>query len=381
MNNSPPIVFEKISIDYKKSKGSYLFDLNTKSFYLDFFSNYSSLALGYEHDVFNDQYLREVNEVVKYKYCSNVYLNDIYIDAKNTLDSKLPYRHNHFCNSGASAVEAGIKSVLFASKEKKGGKIIAFRKSFHGVYSWGQATDKYSFTGERLINNENNIFYHCEPEEVVTAIRENNIIGVLIEPIMCTSGDIYIEKNTLLEIASCAKEFNIPIIFDEIQTGFGATGYWWYFQRLGIVPDILIFGKKSQISGISVSEKYCEIIYSKKFPVHATFDGDLIDLIRSKYIIKAIDNGDLLNKILNRENYIRGCFNKLGYVPRLAGNLWAFDFETNCMRNQFWNNLLSEKIMVNRGGDVSLRIRPSLAVTNDEINFFFDGLEKVSKNI
>ena len=80
-----------------------------------------------------------------------------------------------------------------------------------------------------------------------------------MEPIQCTFGDYYFPKAFFTGVRELATKHDIPLIFDEIQVGFGGTGKLWYFEHLPIVPDILVFGKKTQLSGIAVQEKFSKI--------------------------------------------------------------------------------------------------------------------------
>ena len=82
----------------------------------------------------------------------------------------------------------------------------------------------------------------------------------MVEPIQCTNGDLYFTDNFFSGLEDIASEHDIPLIFDEIQTGFCSTGKVWYYQNLPIIPDILIFGKKTQLSGIMVNKKFSSIL-------------------------------------------------------------------------------------------------------------------------
>ena len=97
-------------------------------------------------------------------------------------------------------------------------------------------------------------------EELTNDLKEDKNIGcILIEPIQCTYGDYYFTNQFFIGVRKLSEEFDIPLIFDEIQTGFCATGNIWYFQHLPITPDIVVFGKKTQLSGIMVNKKFSKI--------------------------------------------------------------------------------------------------------------------------
>ena len=80
-------------------------------------------------------------------------------------------------------------------------------------------------------------------ENIITS--QDNVCAILVEPIQCTNGDRYFPQDFFLKLRLISEKFDVPLIFDEIQTGFGATGKIWYFENTEIVPDILIFVKNS----------------------------------------------------------------------------------------------------------------------------------------
>ena len=133
-----------------------------------------------------------------------------------------------------------------------------------------------------------------------------NVCCILLEPIQCTSGDQYFHINFFKKIRKICDQYNIPLIFDEIQTGFYATGKTWYYEHLSIQPDILIFGKKTQISGIMTKKRFSSI-FNNPIRLEVTWDGDAVDMVRCKYIIKAYEkysvkkNVKTMSKILYNE--------------------------------------------------------------------------------
>jgi L-lysine 6-transaminase len=155
---------------------------------------------------------------------------------------------------------------------------------------------------------------------------------------------------------------------DEIQTGFGVTGEMWYSDRIGLDYDILIFGKKSQIMGINVSDKYSSSFLSPLRILEVTFDGDLVDAIRSEYILRAYERGNLLELAKSREKEITSSFEGLLNNFRATGNLWAFDFDSQDERDSFCSRCFDKRLLVNKGGINSVRMRPNLAVKDAEID-------------
>ena len=193
--------------------------------------------------------------------------------------------------------------------------------------------------------------------------------GVIIEPIQATYGDNYLNKKHLKKLATVCKKYNIPLIFDEVQTGFLTSGTVWYFQQLGIYPDIVTYGKKSQVSGIMVKESQSEAFNQQK-RLSVTYDGDLIDMIRCKYIIKVLNTNNIQENVKERGNQLYKGLSKIKQIQnvRQTGLLIAFDFATTIERDTFYKQLYNYGMICNPTGEKSIRMRPNLCVTKQEIS-------------
>ena len=158
--------------------------------------------------------------------------------------------------------------------------VLGLKDSFHGVGSWGFLTDRCMGTAARMEFFPKNQWRNLNQTEIKKYFQKNNLknlAAVIVEPIQCTSGDIYLKRNELIEVQNLCRENDVCFIVDEVQTGFGVTGEMWYSDYLNLEPDILVFGKKSQIMGIAVTEKYAECITNPLRKLEVTFNGDLID--------------------------------------------------------------------------------------------------------
>ena len=198
-----------------------------------------------------------------------------------------------------------------------------------------------------------------------------NISSVIVEPIQCTAGDVYLDVTKLKKIQDLCNKNDICFIVDEIQTGFGVTGEMWYSKMIGLNPDIVIFGKKSQICGIIVNDKYSEAIHSQYRKLEVTFDGELIDAIRSEYILNAIEKNSLLENVKDKSKILRNELSGLFENYRSVGHLIAFDFQNKQERDDFALNAYLNRLLVNPTGEKSIRIRPNLAFSDNELDAFF----------
>ncbi len=368
-----------IIIDFEKSQGSYLFDKKTDKYFLDFFSMYSSLPLGYNHEIFDEEFDNKIKYLSRLKMSNNVFLSEELNSFQKKISRTLKNSNLHFCCTGALAVESAIKCGFEVSKNPNS-LVVGVRNSFHGINSWGFITDSNMPAVINRVNNfPTNTWMNIDLSELPDYLKKNNtnISSCIIEPIQCTAGDIYLDIQILKDIEKICKMNNICFIVDEVQTGFGVSGDYWYSDIINLDPDILIFGKKSQISGISVNDKYSEALMSAYQKLEVTFDGDLVDAVRGEYIINAIENNKLLERV--RENSTLFSKELSDYVEnyRSIGHLIAFDFKSKLLRDQFVKTAYDNQLLVNPTSDVSVRLRPNLAITDDEIDDFITKFKSI----
>ena len=365
-----------IRIDFEKSQGSYIHDKSTNRKYLDLFGMYSSLPLGYNNSAFGNEFDEEIKRISQLKIVNCEILSDEYDSFIKSFREFASmggeYDNFHFTCTGALAVEAAIKTAMWYSGATPGGQIISLRNSFHGINSYGNIlTTRFSGVSARLgdLPGEN-LWQQCDTvSDIINLVKEGNphTKGVIIEPIQATYGDNHLDIGDLKELRDVCTEYDVPLIFDEVQTGFCASGQVWYSQKIEISPDIIIFGKKSQVSGILVKNSHAKIFEDKK-RLCVTFDGDLIDMVRCKYIISAVVEKNLLKNVEEIGSLFLNSLHKLDGIknPRGVGFLIAFDFETAQKRDDFAKAAFQNGILCNPTGEKSIRLRPNLSFTKKD---------------
>ena len=390
-----------IKADFKKSKNSFIYDLNKSKFFLDFFGLYSTNVLGYS------------NKILRNKKNDKIILNNFHLKFPTseitTIDTEIfkknfykdaglnkYFSYVNFFSTGALAVESAIKTAIYSRNYKS--KIITFKNSFHGINSYGGIISDRSInsTKQRLGKFPGNYYknfdcfyderYHKNKKSLTNVIDQisyefkNNskkISCCIIEPIQCTAGDLYIDKSFLQILRKLTKEYRIPLIFDEIQTGFYTSCKTWYYQYCNVIPDILVFGKKSQVSGIAVSKKFSQIINNTKM-LDVTFNSDHLDMIRCNMIHNYIKKNNLLEKRNIVSNYFYDKLSKIYFIKNLRsnGSLFAFDLKNKILRDKIFKFLYKYGIIVNISGSNTIRIRLNLLIKKSECNIFISTLKK-----
>ena len=368
-----------ITIDFNRSYGSYLFDRKNNNVFLDLFSMFSSLPLGYNHPIFDESFDQKIRPITHLRMSNSLFHSQELIDFERKFQEISVHNNLHLCSTGALAVETALKCA-FEYDKKPNSLVIGLKNSFHGINSWGLITDSGldSVVKERVKFFPKNNWKNIEINDMASYINLNSkqISSVIVEPIQCTAGDIYIDITKLKEIEFLCKKNDICFIVDEIQTGFGVTGDYWYSQKIGLDPDIIVFGKKSQICGVMVNDKYSEAIRSQYRKLEVTFDGELVDAVRAEYILNAIKKDLLLENVIEKSEILRTELSSMFDNYRSVGHLVAFDFSNKKKRDDFVHKSYSNFILVNPTGEKSVRLRPNLAFNKNELDELLDKIKK-----
>lgn len=374
--------FWNIHLDFEKSHGSYVFDKNTDREYLDFFGMYSSVPLGYNHSIFDDSFRNRLCEISTVKVANCEFQSDVkeeFVQRFYDFAGVRRYNHYHFTCTGSLAVECAIKLAMDHTGKKK---VVSLNNSFHGIHSYGNfTTSKFYPVKTRLEGYPDLNWPKIDTiDELILELEKGDVAAVLVEPIQATFGDNHLSKLFLREIAHHAKKHKVPLIFDEIQTGFGTTGKPWYFQHLNIRPDIVVFGKKSQVSGVMTTPN---ISFEKGSKLCVTFDGDIIDMLRSIYVMKAYEKYNLLENATQKGLLLKQKLSTLNQLHNVrgVGVLLAFDMENREMRDKLVDNVRNNGMICNPTGEKTIRLRPNLAITEEDCNSCFEILEKSIKEI
>lgn len=362
-----------IKVDFNRSHNNWVYDLNTNELYLDLHNSYSSMPLGYSQ-IESSNILMKNLSICEY---SSLLHESLFQDFEHKMLTD-KYDAYHLAPSGGVAVEMALKVALKATGGKE---FISLHGSFHGVTGMSaevtsdEFADRISFSPryrkiEIPVNIskksiKNYIYKKCEKYHLF-----NNPSLIIVESIQCSYGDRYLDWEYLKALREIAREREIPFIVDEIQTGFYATGKKWYSEELE--PDIIIFGKKTQVSGILTSGKYSKALEEIYNLISITHDADLADLARFKIVSDYVEQ----NELLDFSERFLSLKNKKFKDIRAMGFLWAIEFDNEKKCKDFCEFLFKNKIIVNKTGSNIVRLRPSFVFSEEDMSF----LENVIKN-
>ena len=364
-----------IKVDFSKSHDSYLFDKNTNRELLDFFGMYASLPLGYNHPIFkSDEFIEEYLRVSSFKINNCEFTSDETLEFDRTFKSYAGvglFEHFHYSCTGALAVEAAIKTCI-DYKRHTSPLILSFDNSFHGINSYGGfVTSRFPGADARL-DGYPSVFSRkiaCDLNKVEEEMQTGKITCVLVEPIQCSAGDIHHDRQFFNGLRTLCNVYDVPLVFDEIQIGFGGTGKLWYFQHLDLTPDIVVFGKKTQLSGIMAREKYGEIFNPKNsIRLEVTWDGDVADMVRCKYVMKAYQEYNILDNVNKQASSLIKGLSSMESIFNLrnCGLIIGFDLPDTKKRDILVKQLYKNGLICNKTGVKSIRLRPNLNLNDEE---------------
>lgn len=410
-------------MDMEKSHGSWLVDERDGSEYLDMFSMFASGAVGYNHpDILAGKdrlaaaalYKPTLSDIYNVQYAE-------FVEAfSNTaIPEYLP--HTFFIEGGALGVENALKVAfdwkvrknMENGKGEKGGKIIHFKQAFHGrtgyTLSLTNTTDprktmyfpkfdwpridipKLSFpiTDIVLENVEKN--EKIAIDQIKSAISNNpdDIAALIIEPIQGEGGDNHFRDDFFVALRQLCDENEMLFIMDEVQTGIGITGKWWAHQHNSVKPDIISFGKKTQVCGLLAGKRVEEVdknVFSESSRINSTFGGNLADMVRFHIILEIIEKENLIENAKNMGAVLKKELQFLSeefpaYVtnPRGLGLFAAFDLPSQTERDKVINGLLKNKLLMLPSGDEAIRFRPHLNVTSEDLKTSIDIIKSTIK--
>ena len=398
-------------MDMEKSHGSWLVDERDGSEYLDMFSMFASGAVGYNHPDIQAGKDRLTAAALYKPTLSDIY-NIQYAEfvekfSNTAIPEYLP--HAFFIEGGALGVENALKVAfdwkvrknMEKGKGEKGGKIIHFKQAFHGrtgytlsltntsdprktmyfpKFDWPRIDiPKLSFPITDIVLQEVEKNERIAIDQIKTALANNkdDVAALIIEPIQGEGGDNHFRDEFFVALRQLCDENEMLFIMDEVQTGIGITGKWWAHQHFSVKPDIISFGKKTQVCGLLAGPRVEEVenhVFSESSRINSTFGGNLADMVRFHIILEIMEKENLPENAKNMGDFLLGELGNLAeefpaYVtnPRGLGLFAAFDLPSQTERDKVIGGLLKNKLLMLPSGDNAIRFRPHLNVTKEDL--------------
>lgn len=405
-------------LDLEASRGSVLVDARNGNRYLDMFTFFASSALGMNHPALADDpaFCAELARVAVNKPSnSDVYTvpmaRFVQTFARVLGDPKLP--HLFFVDGGALAVENALK-VAFDWKSRHneangrdpelGTRVLHLRGAFHGrsgytlsltntdpnkvarfpKFDWPRIDAPYVRPGSDIAELEAESLRQAR---AAFTSHPHDIACFIAEPVQGEGGDRHLRPEFFAAMRELCDEFDALLIFDEVQTGCGITGSAWAYQQLEVLPDVVAFGKKTQVCGVMAGRRVDDIadnVFAVSSRINSTWGGNLTDMVRSRRILEVIEAENLIEHaadagrhLLGRLHWLATEFPDTVLDPRGRGLMCAFSLPSAALRDELVRRLWDRGVIMLASGPDSVRFRPALTVSLAELDAAVDAVREV----
>ena len=355
------------------AKGCYVFDKKGNKF-LDLYGGHAVISIGHSHPNYLSSLSNQLNKIGFY---SNYIINDLQeqvakklIDQSNCEDYEL-----FMCSSGTEANENALQIASFHNNKSR---IIAFKNSFHGRSNAAlSATDNQNI--KTKLNTKIDVIFlkFNDRESLIKEVSKSDVSAIIFESVQGVGGLNEPDTEFVKFLRETCDKYDICLIADEVQSGFGRTGDFFAFQKHDIEPDIICIAKGMgngfPVGGILIKDH----IKSNYGMLGTTFGGNHLACTAVLAVLNTIKNENLLQNSKSLENYFREKISLIKSVKKIKGRGLMlgleFDFEASELRK---NLIFKHKIFT--GGSANknlLRILPPLNIEKKHIDKLYDALK------
>lgn len=368
--------YKKMDVAVVRGRGSWVWTSDGEK-YLDLYGGHAVCSTGHSHPHVVDAIKQQAEQVLFY---SNLVYSELRGRAAEKLVSVSPpsLTKAFFCNSGTEANENAMRMARMATGREK---IVSFSGGFHG-----RTADAISatFLGKYRDIGKPNVPGHVLAEfgdlDSVRDVVDADTAGIILEPIQSMAGVREVEPSFFAGLREICDEAGVCLIFDEVQTGVGRTGNWFFAGSElagGVEPDIVSLAK-SLGSGVPVgaclvNDRVAASI--KENDLGTTFGGGMLAMAAVLATLEAIEIDGMISNAVRVEQHLRDSLTGAKDVVKVRGKgcLLGIEFEGPC--SPVHRRLLDNKIITGTSSDPNvLRLLPALCVTTDEINLLVEAI-------
>ncbi len=394
-------------IDLEKSHGSVIVDALEGKEYLDCYGYFATLPVGHNHPKMEDEGFRHtlLTAALSNPANSDIYSRQFaaFVKIFRELAAPPEFRYLFFVSGGSLGVENAMKAAFDWKAQKNrekgieggGDKILHFRDAFHGRSGYTlsvtntdptKTRDFPKFDWPRISNptidfpmDEGVVAAKedtaCAEIEAAFARDPHGIAAILIEPIQGEGGDNHFRPEFFRRLREYADRYEALLIFDEVQTGLGSTGTMWAYEQTGVTPDIVAFGKKTQVCGMMSTTRIDEIptnVFKVSSRINSTWGGNLADMVRcARYLQimheeKLVENAAAVGAHFHEGLHALAADFPLVTNVRGRGLFLAIDLPSPELRNRIRMGCWERGLAVLACGTRTIRFRPPLVFSRRE---------------
>jgi len=342
--------------------------------YLDLYGGHGVISIGHSHPYYIDKVEKQLESVGFY---SNAVQNPLQVELAEKLGKLSGYDDYSLflCNSGAEANENALKLSSFHTNKSR---VVAFQNSFHGRTSAAvSVTDNSKIIAPINSCNPVTILPLNNGELVEVELSKGDVCAVIIEGIQGVGG---LDEGTTAFFQNLRKlcdKYDVALILDEIQSGYGRSGKFFAHQYHNIQPDIISIAKGMgngfPVGGILISPK----LKANYGMLGTTFGGNHLACAASMAVLEVMENEKLIGNVNEVSAYFMDQAKLIPQVKEIKGRGLMlgleFDFEISELRKK----LIHEQHIFTGGASNKklLRILPPMTIKKEHVDTFFEALK------
>lgn len=338
-----------------------------------------------------------------------------------------PETYMTIANSGAEANEIALGQCYRYRKNERANKVLAFEGSFHGrmfvslFSTWNPSKrEPFEYDGfqttftpfpeiktaeinvefpenwiETWANSTVNNFKKPTSKDSAVSLEIDclmqarkllmggEIFSIIVEPMQCEGGDRYATNRFFSGLIAMARSFDVPIIFDEVQTGFhlGRKFFWHRDLELHddngnlLVPNYVVCAKKAQVALVL---SHHEIDMNEQYQVGSLFRG----MIHAQALSQSsVDVIEVEKEVTSKLDSLTKKYSKDISNPRARGMAFAIDINDKSKVADIIGKRFNHALLYYPAGDSTLRFRMNLAMKKEDLDFLFDQLDNIFDQI
>lgn len=420
-------------VDLEKSHNAWLVDARSGKSYVDFYSSVSSMPLGWNHPkLLSPDVIQKLGRIAVNKpACADVYSPEMAAFVETFFRIAVPdyFRYVFFVEGGTLAVENAIKAAVDWKVQKNfqkgytadrypdghGKQVLHFKECFHGRSGYTLSlTDSpdpkktkwfAKFDWPRIVNPKITFPLEGKNLEKVVALErqaieqieravathKDDIACLVMEPIQGEGGDNHFRPEFFQELRRLADAHEFLLIFDEVQTGLGLTGLMWGHEHYGVTPDLMAFGKKTQVCGFLAGPRIDEVesnVFHVTSRINSTWGGNLIDMVRCQLFLEIYEEENVLANVREMGERLTAHLHTMardldGAIENIRGKglYCAFDLAEPYDHGAVFQAAIDEGLIILKTGRRGIRFRPALTIDAETLDEGVRRLEKALRKI
>jgi acetylornithine aminotransferase/acetylornithine/N-succinyldiaminopimelate aminotransferase len=368
--------YKKMAIAAERGEGVWIYTTDGEK-YLDLYGGHAVAGTGHCHPHVVKAISEQAGQLLFYS-------NLVYSNARARAAEKLvsvapaPLSKAFFCNSGTEANENAMRMARMATGREN---IITFSGGFHG-----RTADAISatFLGKYREIGKPNVPGHLQAEfgdiESVRALADETVAAIMLEPIQSMAGVRMAEPSFYRGLRELCEDRGIVLIYDEVQTGVGRTGEWFFAGSAagdGVVPDVITLAKALgsgvPVGACLVTEQIASHI--KENDLGTTFGGGMLAMAAVTATLEAIEQDQMLENVRAVEMHLRERLREVEEVVAVHGKGFLLGVEFAEKAAAVHQKLLEQKIITGTSSNPKvLRLLPPLCLQTSHVDVLIEAL-------